>query len=192
LTSSAASFVATALTTDITEHPTREGKVYCCVVLDAFSRLVVGCSVESTQSTVLVTNALGMATNRREKAEGLVIYSDRGVQFTSWAFRRKVRDADSPPRWVPSAPPYDITVSVEPGPAQILVYGALHILSCRAAGEESDTPGPRRSKTRWHFWSATSSATTSRSVGRLGAFLLAKISVVFLGFGQDGVNQLVV
>lgn len=72
--------------TDITEHPTREGKVYCCVVLDAFSRLVVGWSVESTQTTVLVTNALGMATNRRDQAEGLVIHSDRGVQFTSWAF----------------------------------------------------------------------------------------------------------
>jgi putative transposase len=37
--------------TDITEHPTREGKLYCCVVLDAFSRLVVGWSVESTQTT---------------------------------------------------------------------------------------------------------------------------------------------
>lgn len=39
--------------TDISEHPTREGKVYCCVVLAAFSRLVVGWSVESTQTTVL-------------------------------------------------------------------------------------------------------------------------------------------
>jgi putative transposase len=83
--------------TDIAEHPTREGKVYCCVVLDAFSRLVVGWSVESTQTTVPVTNALGMATNRHEKAEGLVIHSDRGVQFTSWAFSRKVRDAGLAP-----------------------------------------------------------------------------------------------
>lgn len=65
--------------TDITEHPTREGKVYCCVVLDAFSRLVVGWAVESTQTTVLVTNALGMATSRRAQAEGLVIHSDRGA-----------------------------------------------------------------------------------------------------------------
>ena len=32
--------------TDITEHPTREGKVYCCVVLDAFSRRVVGWSID--------------------------------------------------------------------------------------------------------------------------------------------------
>ena len=45
--------------TDITEHPTREGKIYCCVVLDAFSRRVVGWSIDSSQTTVLVTNALG-------------------------------------------------------------------------------------------------------------------------------------
>jgi hypothetical protein len=45
-----------------TEHPTREGKVYCCVVLDAFSRYVVGWSIDSTQTTLLVLNALGMAT----------------------------------------------------------------------------------------------------------------------------------
>ncbi len=83
--------------TDITEHPTREGKIYCCVVLDAFSRRVVGWSVESTQTTVLVTNALGMATNRRDRADGLVIHSDRGVQFTSWAFSHKVRDAGIAP-----------------------------------------------------------------------------------------------
>ena len=52
--------------TDITEHPTREGKVYCCVVLDAFSRFVVGWSIDSTQTTLLVLNALGMATKRRK------------------------------------------------------------------------------------------------------------------------------
>ncbi len=66
--------------TDITEHPTREGKLYCCVVLDAFSRLVVGWSIDATQTTVLVTNALGMATSRRARKDGLVIHSDRGVQ----------------------------------------------------------------------------------------------------------------
>ena len=57
--------------TDITEHPTREGKVFCCVVLDAFSRRVVGWSIDSTQTTTLVTTALGMATktrNRRPRA----------------------------------------------------------------------------------------------------------------------------
>jgi hypothetical protein len=37
--------------TDITEHPTREGKLYCCVVLDVFSRRVVGWSIDSHQAT---------------------------------------------------------------------------------------------------------------------------------------------
>src|SRR4029450_4150974 len=79
--------------TDITEHPTREGKLYCCVVLDAYSRLVVGWAIDSTQTTTLVLNALGMATRRRAPAGELVIHSDRGVQFTSWAFSHNVRAA---------------------------------------------------------------------------------------------------
>ncbi len=83
--------------TNITEHPTREGKVYCAAVLDAFSRLVVGWSIDSMQTTTLVLNALGMATQRRERRDGLVIHSDRGVQFTSWAFSQNVRDAGIAP-----------------------------------------------------------------------------------------------
>jgi putative transposase len=83
--------------TDITEHPTREGKVFCCVVLDAFSRRVVGWSIDSTQTTALVTTALGMATKTRNPDAGLVLHSDRGVQFTSWAFSQKVRDAGLAP-----------------------------------------------------------------------------------------------
>lgn len=47
--------------TDVTEHPTREGKIYCCAVIDAFSRRVVGWSIDSRQTDLLVTNALGMA-----------------------------------------------------------------------------------------------------------------------------------
>lgn len=42
---------------DITEDPTREWKLYCCVVLDVFSRRVVGWSIDSHQETALVTNA---------------------------------------------------------------------------------------------------------------------------------------
>ena len=83
--------------TDITEHPTREGKVYCCVVLDTFSRKVVGWSIESTQTTNLVLNALGMATQRRPDRDGLVVHSDRGVQFTSWAFSHNLTQAGISP-----------------------------------------------------------------------------------------------
>ena len=66
--------------TDITEHRTREGKVYCCVVLDAFSRKVIGWSIDSTQTATLVTNALGMAITARKLSNHAIIHSDRGVQ----------------------------------------------------------------------------------------------------------------
>ena len=58
--------------TDITEHPTREGKVYCAVVLDAFSRRVVGWSIDSTRPPPWSRNALGMAIEqpRRGRRHG--------------------------------------------------------------------------------------------------------------------------
>jgi hypothetical protein len=66
--------------TDITEHPTREGKLYCAVVLDSFSRRVVGWSIDATPTAALVTNALGMAIQTRIPPAGAVIHSDQGVQ----------------------------------------------------------------------------------------------------------------
>lgn len=54
--------------TDITEHPTREGKLYCCVVLDAYSRRVVGWAIDSRQRADLATSALGMAIDARGTA----------------------------------------------------------------------------------------------------------------------------
>ena len=78
--------------TDITEHRTREGKVYCAVVLDAFSRRVVGWSIDSSQTSSLVVNALGMAIENRQ-AEGPVMHSDHGTQYPSWAFTRRALDS---------------------------------------------------------------------------------------------------
>lgn len=48
--------------TDTSEHPTREGKIDCAVVLEAFSCRVVGWSIDATPTAALVTNALGMLT----------------------------------------------------------------------------------------------------------------------------------
>jgi putative transposase len=79
--------------TDITEHPTREGNVYCAVVLDARSRRVVGWSIDSRPSPALVTNALGMAIEQRRPQSDTVIHSDQGTQFTSWAFTRRAVDS---------------------------------------------------------------------------------------------------
>ena len=77
--------------TDITEHPTREGKLYCAVVLDACSRRVVGWSIDTTPTAALVTNALGMAIQSRRPAAGTLIHSDQGVQFTSWVFSQRAK-----------------------------------------------------------------------------------------------------
>jgi putative transposase len=84
--------------TDITEHPTREGKVYCAVVLDAFSRRVVGWSIDAAPTAALVTNALGMAIQTRTPPAGTIVHSDQGVQFASWAFTQRAKDS----RLVPS------------------------------------------------------------------------------------------
>jgi transposase InsO family protein len=77
--------------TDITEHPTREGKVYCAVVLDAFSRRVVGWSIGHNQTAALTCNALGMAIEQRDRVRGTVIHSDHGTQFTAWSFSDRAR-----------------------------------------------------------------------------------------------------
>ena len=51
--------------TDITEHPTREGRVFCCVVLDAYSRKAVGWSIDRIADAALVNSALNMAAATR-------------------------------------------------------------------------------------------------------------------------------
>jgi transposase InsO family protein len=80
--------------TDITEHPTREGKLYCAVVLDAFSRRVVGWSIDGHATAALVTSALEMAIEQRDIREReTVIHSDQGTQFTSWSFTQRAIDS---------------------------------------------------------------------------------------------------
>jgi putative transposase len=93
--------------TDITEHPTRKGKVYCAVVLDVYSRRVVGWSIDASPSAALVTNALGMAIDSRTPPTGAVIHSDRGVQFGSWAFTGRAKASGLVPSMGSIADCYD-------------------------------------------------------------------------------------
>ena len=80
--------------TDITEHPTREGKVYLAAVLDVYGRRIVGWSIADHLRAELVVDALEMARWRRRPAPGrTVLHSDRGAQYTSWAFGQRLRDA---------------------------------------------------------------------------------------------------
>ena len=80
--------------TDITEHPTRQGKVYLAAVLDVYARRIVGWSIADHLRSELVVDALEMARWRRRPAPGqTVLHSDRGVQYTSWAFGHRLREA---------------------------------------------------------------------------------------------------
>ncbi len=53
--------------TDITEHPTEEGKLYCCVVLDLYSRKVVGWAIDRRCEAVLVNDAFAKASRIRDR-----------------------------------------------------------------------------------------------------------------------------
>ena len=79
---------------DVTEHPTPEGKLYLAVVLDAWSRRVVGWSIADHIRSELVVDALQMAIWRRRPPQNTTVaHSDHGSQYTSWAFGRRLRGA---------------------------------------------------------------------------------------------------
>jgi len=66
--------------TDITEHPTREGKLYCCCVLDCYSRRIVGWAIADHVRSELIVDALEMAKWNRAPTSGTIVHSDRGGQ----------------------------------------------------------------------------------------------------------------
>ena len=78
--------------TDITEHPTAEGKLYLCAVKDACSNRIVGYSIDSRMTAELAVNALRNALALRG-AVGTIVHSDRGSQFRAHAYIRELRDA---------------------------------------------------------------------------------------------------
>ncbi len=77
--------------TDVTEHKTREGTLYCCVVLDQFSRRVVGWAIDRRNEATLVNDALIMAANSRVTSPTSILHSDHGSQFTSWSFTQNLK-----------------------------------------------------------------------------------------------------
>ena len=80
--------------TDITEHPTGEGKLYLCAIKDVYSGRIVGYSIDSRMKASLAVRALRNAVALRSPAcglAGLIVHSDRGSQFRSHAFTRELR-----------------------------------------------------------------------------------------------------
>jgi putative transposase len=82
---------------DITYIPTCAGFLYLAVVLDAFSRKIVGWAMAEHLRTELVLSALNMAIGQR-RARGVVHHSDQGTQYTSIEFGLRCKEALSPAR----------------------------------------------------------------------------------------------
>ena len=78
---------------DITYVPTLAGFLYLAVVLDVFSRRIVGWAMDARLHTDLVVDALNMAVAQRRPAKGLIHHSDQGSQYTSLKFGKRCRDA---------------------------------------------------------------------------------------------------
>jgi transposase InsO family protein len=73
--------------TDITEHPTSEGKVYCCAIKDLFGNRIVGYAIADRMTAELAVNALRAAIARRQPDGVVVVHADRGSQFRARSFR---------------------------------------------------------------------------------------------------------
>lgn len=75
---------------DITYLWTRQGWMYLAVIIDLYSRKVVGWSLRERMTAALVCEALDAAVRARRPPKGLVFHSDRGSQYASKAFRRRL------------------------------------------------------------------------------------------------------
>ena len=78
---------------DVTQHRTAQRWLYFAVVIDCFSRRVVGWSIADHIRSGLVVDALQMAIWNRRPAAGAIHHSDHGSTYTSWAFGHRLREA---------------------------------------------------------------------------------------------------
>ena len=79
--------------TDITEHPTVEGKVYICATGDLCSNRIVGYATAERMTANLAVTALRSAIARRQPTGTVIVHSDRGGQFRSRSFQAVIRAA---------------------------------------------------------------------------------------------------
>ena len=81
-----------AWVSDITYIRTWQGWLYLAVILDLYSRRVVGWAMEDHMRTELVLKALEMALSQRRPKPGVLFHSDRGSQYASKAFQKALED----------------------------------------------------------------------------------------------------
>ena len=73
---------------DITEHWTKEGKLYVCAIKDVFSNRIVGYSIDHRMKSRIAVNALNNAVARRDGVAGCILHTDRGSQFRARKLQR--------------------------------------------------------------------------------------------------------
>lgn len=76
---------------DVTFIPTREGWLYLATVMDLFSRKIIGWSMGSSNSTALISQALLMTIAQRGDVKGVILHSDRGIQYASRDYQHLLR-----------------------------------------------------------------------------------------------------
>jgi putative transposase len=134
---------------DITYIPTWAGFLYLAVVLDAFSRRIVGWSMATSLAKQLVLDALNMALATR-RPRGVIDHSDQGSQYTSIEFGRRCRDAGVRPSMGSVGDAGACPRAGEAGPGgQRDVREFLRNLRMRAAGSVSVQDTGRGAKRRF-------------------------------------------
>jgi len=76
---------------DITYIPCRQGKLYLASILDLYTKQIVGWKLSDRMTTDLVTEALDQAYMAKKPKEGLIHHSDRGSQYASQEYRKKLK-----------------------------------------------------------------------------------------------------
>jgi putative transposase len=79
---------------DITYIQTEQGWLYLATVIDCFSKMVIGWSMADHYKTPLIVSALDMAANNVELTDGCIFHSDRGSNYTSYDFAKKITELD--------------------------------------------------------------------------------------------------
>ena len=108
-------FVTTALNRvwvgDFTMVATRAGWLYVAVLLDLYSRRVIGWAMSHTPDQQLTLDALAMATRQRRVAPGLIHHSDQGAQYSCLAYQRQLTTLDVTPSMSRKGNCYDNAVA---------------------------------------------------------------------------------
>ena len=77
---------------DTTFIPTREGWLFLATIMDLFSRKIIGWSMGKSNSTKLVIQALEMAIEQRGNVQGVILHSDRGIQYASRHYQKLLHE----------------------------------------------------------------------------------------------------